>query len=166
MAALVRPGFSVAEQIALSAAFHENGGYVGNGIAVVAELRIAGRSYFDFNQMGRLSQLSAIGRSSGRPTLISGRVLAAQLKGRGRVMPNGTMLTAHGEIGSIQQAFEHGVTWGTDAELIVAGKGVCKYCIGDVAAAARESGMRSLVVRSLADNRTYYWRNGMQRIQE
>ena len=46
-----------------------------------------------------------------------------------------------------------------------AGKGVCKYCIGDIAAAARESGLRSLVVRSLSDNKTYYWTQGMRRIK-
>lgn len=56
------------------------------------------------------------------------------------------MADAHAEIGVLQQAYNAGKTQGADMAMSVAGKDVCGFCKGDIAAAAEKAGLKSLTV--------------------
>ncbi|PSF05912.1 hypothetical protein C7H09_12430 [Marinobacter fuscus] len=76
------------------------------------------------------------------------------------------MGTAHAEVGAIQQAFDAGVTAGTDMTLTVTGKAVCGFCRGDVAAMAKQAELKSLTVYEEATGNTLYWRQGMKSLKK
>ena len=124
---------------------------------VTAEATVGGRVFSDVNPLARLGSVE-------KPTLIAGRV-ATKIKAGGQPHPNGSMGTAHAEIGSIQQAAEAGVTRGADMVLRVTGKNVCGYCVGDIPAAAQAAGLRSLLVIEQATGRQARWTPGTRSLK-
>lgn len=77
----------------------------------------------------------------------------------------GHVATAHAEIGVMQQAFDAGVTNGANMTMIVTGKPVCGFCMGDTAAMAGRSGLNSLTVYEQATGNTYFWQPGMRSLK-
>jgi hypothetical protein len=124
---------------------------------VVAEATIGGRTFRDVNQLARLG-------STKKPTLVAERV-AGKIARDGSARPNANMGTAHAEIGSIQQAANAGVTKGANVVLRVTGMRVCDYCRGDIPAAAKAAGLRSLTVIEEASGRQLYWQPGMRSLK-
>jgi uncharacterized Zn-binding protein involved in type VI secretion len=125
---------------------------------VTAEGTVGGKTFKDVNQTAR------VGGDPSKPTLISDRV-AGKVAKDGKARPNGKMGDAHAEVGSIQQAFEAGVTKGADMKMTVTGEPVCGYCRGDVAAMAKASGLKSLTVYEQATGKTLYWEQGMKSLK-
>ncbi|WP_425375982.1 cytidine deaminase-like fold-containing protein [Pseudomonas fluorescens] len=103
------------------------------------------------------------------PNLIADRV-ATKIEATGKPLPNGNMADAHAEIEVIQQAYNAGKTQGADMAMSVAGKDVCGFCKGDIAAAAEKAGLKSLTVQAMDDvtglPKKYNWVPGMQSIKE
>lgn len=132
---------------------------------VTANAKVGDSSFSDVNQTART------GVDPEHPTLIAERVTNKTAKSKGgQSYPNGTMGTAHAEIGTIQQAFNAGKTQGQNMAMDVAGKDVCGFCKGDIAAAAEKSGLKSLTINAIDDAtglpKTYYWASGMKTIKE
>ncbi len=125
---------------------------------VTAEGTVGGKTFKDVNQTART------GVDPNKPTLINERVNAKNLKD-GKVRPNGTMGEAHAEVGTVQQAFEAGVTKGADMTMTVTGKPVCGYCRGDVAAMAEASGLKSLTIYEAETGKTLFWEKGMKSLK-
>jgi filamentous hemagglutinin len=132
---------------------------------VTAEGKIGDTAFTDVNQTARpIAQANP-----DEPTLIADRV-ATKIEATGKPLPNGNMADAHAEIGVIQQAYDAGKTQGADMAMSVAGKDVCGFCKGDIAAAAEKAGLNSLTVQAIDDvtglPKTYNWVPGMRSIKE
>ncbi|WP_199782678.1 cytidine deaminase-like fold-containing protein, partial [Cronobacter dublinensis] len=67
------------------------------------------------------------------------------------------MASAHAEVGTIQQAFEDGITFGRDMNMRVTKEPVCGYCRGDIAAMADKAGLKCLTVYEERIGKTLYW---------
>jgi filamentous hemagglutinin len=132
---------------------------------VTAEGKIGDAAFTDVNQTARpIAQANP-----DEPTLIADRV-ATKIEATGKPLPNGNMADAHAEIGVIQQAYNAGKTQGADMAMSVAGKDVCGFCKGDIAAAAEKAGLKSLTVQAMDDvtglPKKYNWVPGMRSIKE
>jgi hypothetical protein len=68
--------------------------------------------------------------------------------------------TAHAEVGTIQQAYEQGMTTGRSMEMKVSGKPVCGYCLSDIKSMAEKSGLKSLTIFEEKSGDTLYWEKG------
>jgi hypothetical protein len=101
-------------------------------------------------------------------TLIKSRVDARSALYK-KAFPNGNMATAHAEVGVIQQAFDAGKTQGADMVITVLGRDVCGHCIGDLAEAAKNAGLKSLKINATRDVTgkpvTYFWTPGMKSLK-
>jgi len=75
------------------------------------------------------------------------------------------MSTAHAEVGVIQQASNAGVAKGSNLTMTVAGEPVCTYCRGDIPAAAKAAGLKSLTIYEATTGKTYYWQPGMNSLK-
>ena len=126
---------------------------------VTSKAEVNGRVFEDVNQTAR------VGVDPKKPTLIADRVNAKAAKS-GKNLPNGNMGSAHAEVGSIQQAYEAGVTSGADMKMTVTGKAVCGYCRGDVAAMAEKAGLKSLTIKEAATGDTLFWESGMRSLKK
>ncbi|MBS9430884.1 hypothetical protein EAE93_23645 [Photorhabdus akhurstii] len=132
---------------------------------VTAELtdKETGKKFTDTNQGNRPDYY--LGDKS-RPTLINGRIQAKIEKYPGKNLPNGNMASAHAEVGTIQQAYEDGITIGREMILRVSKEPVCGYCRGDIAAMADKAGLKSLTIYEENTGKTLYWAPGMKSIKE
>jgi filamentous hemagglutinin len=162
--AYVTPG----HQLNPGVVYNENsntGDAKGVSPVVTAEGKIGGTTFTDFNQTAR----PASEANASQPTLISDRV-TAKADASGKILPNGNMADAHVKIGVLQQAYNSGKTQGADMAMSVAGKDVCGFCKGDIAAAAEKAGSKSLTVQAIDDvtglPKTYNWVPGMRSIKE
>lgn len=139
---------------------------------VTAELEVNGQKFKDTNQTARPAEQA----NKDQPTLISDRVTSKEqsLVEKGKTnnlpLPNSIMANAHAEIGAIQQAYNAGKTQDANLTINVAGKDVCSYCRGDIAAAAQASGAKSVTINAVDDKtglpKTYVWEPGMKSIRE
>ncbi|MDH0053181.1 tRNA(Arg) A34 adenosine deaminase TadA [Pantoea sp. PA1] len=139
---------------------------------VTAELEVNGQKFKDTNQTARPAEQA----NKDQPTLISDRVTSKEqsLVEKGKTnnlpLPNSNMANAHAEIGAIQQAYNAGKTQDANLTINVAGKDVCSYCRGDIAAAAQASGAKSITINAVDDKtglpKTYVWEPGMKSIRE
>ncbi len=139
---------------------------------VTAELEVNGQKFKDTNQTARPAEQA----NKDQPTLISDRVTSKEqsLVEKGKTnnlpLPNSNMANAHAEIGAIQQAYNAGKTQDANLTINVAGKDVCSYCRGDIAAAAQASGAKSVTINAIDDKtglpKTYIWEPGMKSIRE
>ena len=129
---------------------------------VTAKGTVNGTVFEDVNQTAKVG-------ASNEPTLIADRI-AAKVEAQGKPFPNGTVADSHAEIGVIQQAYSAGKTQGAEMSMSVAGKDVCGFCKGDIAAAANAAGLKSLTIKAVDDitglPKTYYWQPGMKSIKE
>ncbi|WP_230202288.1 hypothetical protein, partial [Pseudomonas syringae] len=147
--------------------FGNGGGSGAKGISpvVTAEGKIGDAAFTDVNQTAR----PVAQANPDEPTLIADRV-TAKTEATGKSLPNGNMADAHAEIGVIQQAYNAGKTQGADMAMSVAGKDVCGFCKGDIAAAAEKSGLSSLTIQAIDDvtglPKKYNWVPGMRSIKE
>ncbi|EOE5789413.1 hemagglutinin repeat-containing protein, partial [Proteus mirabilis] len=132
---------------------------------VEAELidKESGKIFKDTNQGNRPDYF--LGDKS-RPTLINDRIEAKIEKNPSKDLPNGNMASAHAEVGTIQQAFEDGITVGRDMNMRVTKEPVCGYCRGDIAAMADKAGLKSLTVYEESTGKTLYWNPGMKSLKE
>ncbi len=132
---------------------------------VTAELtdKETGKKFTDTNQGNRSDYY--LGDQS-RPTLINGRIQAKIEKYPGKNLPNGNMASAHAEVGTIQQAYEDGITIGREMILRVSKEPICGYCRGDIAAMADKAGLKSLTIYEENTGKTLYWTPGMKSIKE
>ncbi|MTC27730.1 filamentous hemagglutinin N-terminal domain-containing protein [Providencia alcalifaciens] len=132
---------------------------------VEAELidKETGKIFKDTNQGNRPDYF--LGDKS-RPTLINDRIEAKVEKNPSKYLPNGNMASAHAEVGTIQQAFEDGITVGRDMNMKVTKEAVCGYCRGDIAAMADKAGLKSLTVYEESTGKTLYWNPGMKSLKE
>ncbi|MGV8001520.1 DUF637 domain-containing protein [Photorhabdus temperata subsp. temperata] len=132
---------------------------------VTAKLEVNGRIFTDTNQTARASEQA----NAKQGTLITDRISAKEIA-KGKELPNGNMATAHAEIGTIQQAYNAGVSKGADLKITVVGKDVCGYCRGDIAAAAEVAGAKSVTVNAVDDitglPKKYIWQSGMKSLRE
>ncbi|WP_213054551.1 cytidine deaminase-like fold-containing protein, partial [Escherichia coli] len=94
------------------------------------------------------------------------RIEAKIEKNPSKDLPNGNMASAHAEVGTIQQAFEDGITVGRDMNMRVTKEPVCGYCRGDIAAMADKAGLKSLTVYEESTGKTLYWNPGMKSLKE
>ena len=71
---------------------------------------------------------------------------------------------------SVSFCYSSGKTAGADMSMTVAGKDVCGFCKGDIAAAAEKAELKSLTVKAIDDKtglpKNYYWESGMKSIKE
>lgn len=143
----------------------EVAGAKGISPVVTAEGKIGDAAFTDVNQTAR----PVAQANPDEPTLIADRV-TAKTEATGKSLPNGNMADAHAEIGVIQQAYNAGKTQGADMTMSVAGKDVCGFCKGDIAAAAEKSGLSSLTIQAIDDvtglPKKYNWVPGMRSIKE
>jgi filamentous hemagglutinin len=133
---------------------------------VLAEGKVGGQTFQDVNQTSR-----PLNEADPKiPSLITDRIADKAATNPGKLYPNGNMKDAHAEIGVIQQAYSSGKTAGADMSMTVAGKDVCGFCKGDIAAAAERAELKSLTVRAIDDKtglpKSYYWESGMKSIKE
>ncbi|WP_339428485.1 cytidine deaminase-like fold-containing protein [Pseudomonas sp. RA_105y_Pfl1_P41] len=133
---------------------------------VAAEGKVGGQTFQDVNQTSR-----PLNEADPKiPSLITDRIADKAATNPGKLYPNGNMKDAHAEIGVIQQAYSSGKTAGADMSMTVAGKDVCGFCKGDIAAAAEKAELKSLTVRAIDDKtglpKNYYWESGMKSIKE
>ncbi|MCP1443229.1 filamentous hemagglutinin [Pseudomonas sp. GGS8] len=133
---------------------------------VAAEGKVGGQTFQDVNQTAR-----PLNEADPKiPSLITDRIADKAATNPGKRYPNGNMKDAHAEIGVIQQAYSSGKTAGADMSMTVAGKDVCGFCKGDIAAAAEKAELKSLTVRAIDDKtglpKNYYWESGMKSIKE
>lgn len=133
---------------------------------VAAEGKVGGQTFQDVNQTAR-----PLNEADPKiPSLITDRIADKAAANPGKLYPNGNMKDAHAEIGVIQQAYSSGKTAGADMSMTVAGKDVCGFCKGDIAAAAEKAELKSLTVRAIDDKtglpKNYYWESGMKSIKE
>jgi filamentous hemagglutinin len=119
-------------------------------ITVTAEGSIGGRAFFDTNQTARPIEFA----DPNHLTLVSDLIPEGK--------PNGTMATAHAEMGLIQQAYEAGLTAGQDMTIIVRGQEVCSYCrrSTNLVAAAQRAGLNSLKILDYEGGQTWTWKSG------
>ncbi|WP_140920965.1 hemagglutinin repeat-containing protein [Limnobaculum xujianqingii] len=131
---------------------------------VTAELTdpVTGKVFTDTNQGNRPDFY--LGDQS-RPTLINNIIQAKIDKRPDKNYPNGDMATAHAEVGSIQQAYEQGMTQGRNMELVVSGKPVCNFCMTDIRSMAEKAGLNSLTIYEKSTGHTLYWQQGMKKIE-
>ncbi|AWH87786.1 hypothetical protein HYN51_03945 [Limnobaculum parvum] len=129
---------------------------------VTAELTdpVTGKVFTDTNQGNRPDFY--LGDQS-RPTLINNIIQAKIDKRPDKNYPNGDMATAHAEVGSIQQAYEQGMTQGRNMELVVSGKPVCNFCMTDIRSMAEKAGLNSLTIYEKSTGHTLYWQQGMKK---
>nr|WP_219847642.1 hypothetical protein [Photorhabdus hindustanensis] len=73
------------------------------------------------------------------------------------------MASAHAEVGTIQQAYEKGMTHGRDMKMTVTGEKICDYCRGDIVKMASKSGLKSLTVFEKETGKILYWQQGMRK---
>ena len=132
---------------------------------VEAELidKETGKIFKDTNQGNRPDYF--LGDKS-RPTLINDRIEAKVEKNPSKYLPNGNMASAHAEVGTIQQAFENGITVGRDMNMKVTKEPVCGYCRGDITAMADKAGLKSLTIYEESTGKTLYWNPGMKSLKE
>ncbi|UYA60509.1 Hemolysin [Pectobacterium sp. F1-1] len=145
---------------------------VGIKPTVTAELEANGQKFKDTNQTARPAEQA----NKNEPTLIADRIASKEqsLIDKGKTnnlpLPNSSMANAHAEIGVIQQAYNAGKTQNANLTINVAGKDVCSYCRGDIAAAAQASGAKSVTINAVDDKtglpKTYVWESGMKSIKE
>ncbi|WP_206612505.1 VENN motif pre-toxin domain-containing protein, partial [[Pantoea] beijingensis] len=138
---------------------------------VTAELEVNGQKFKDTNQTARLAEQA----NKDQPTLISDRVTSKEqsLVEKGKTnnlpLPNSNMANANAEIGAIQQAYNAGKTQDANLTINVAGKDVCSYCRGYIAA-AQASGAKSVTINAVDDKtglpKTYIWEPVMKSIRE
>ena len=133
---------------------------------MAAEGKVGGQTFQNVNQTAH-----PINEADPKiPSLITDRIADKAAKNPGKLYPNGNMKDAHAEIGVIQQAYSSGKTAGADMSMTVAGKDVCGFCKGDIAAAAEKAELKSLTVRAIDDKtglpKNYYWESGMKYIKE
>ncbi|WPN64320.1 hypothetical protein QMK47_04800 [Pseudomonas sp. P9_35] len=106
---------------------------------VAAEGKVGGQTFQDVNQTSR-----PLNEADPKiPSLITNRIADKAASNPGKLYPNGNMKDAHAEIGVIQQAYSAGKTTGADMSMTVAGKDVCGFCKGDIAAAAEKAELKS-----------------------
>ena len=122
-----------------------------------------GKTFKDTNQGSRPDYFL---RDKSRPTLIKDRIEAKIEKNPAKYLPNGNMASAHAEVGTIQQAFENGITVGRDMNMKVTKEPVCGYCRGDIAAMADKASLKSLTVYEESTGKTLYWNPGMKSLKE
>jgi filamentous hemagglutinin len=103
-------------------------------VKVTAEASVGGQTFFDVNQTAR----PMTAEEASRPTLI------ADLLRPG--VPNGTYGAAHAEIGTIQQAYDAGLTQGQSMTIVVRGQSPCSFCNSDLKVMADRSGLNTLTV--------------------
>ncbi|MEN4890618.1 VENN motif pre-toxin domain-containing protein [Erwinia billingiae] len=129
---------------------------------VTAELTdpTTGKVFTDTNQGNRPDFF--LGDAS-KPTLIDDVVQAKIINQPDKNFPNGNMATAHAEVGTIQQAYEQGMTAGRSMEMSVSGKPVCGYCLSDIKSMAEKSGLKSLTIFEEKSGDTLYWEKGMKK---
>ncbi|MEX0447440.1 hypothetical protein [Xenorhabdus sp. SGI246] len=132
---------------------------------VEAELldKETGKIFKDTNQGNRPDYY--LGDKS-RPTLINDRIQAKVENNPNKSLPNGNMASAHAEVGTIQQAFEDGITIGRDMDMKVLKEPICGYCRGDIAAMADKAKLKSLTVQEESTGKTFYWEPGMKSLKE
>ena len=99
-----------------------------------AEASVGSQTFFDVNQTAR----PMTSEEASRPTLI------ADLLRPG--VPNGTYGGAHAEIGTIQQAYDAGLTQGQSTTIVVRGQPPCSFCNSDLKVMADRSGLNTLTV--------------------
>lgn len=119
-----------------------------------------GKVFTDTNQGNRADFF--LGDAS-KPTLINDVVQAKVINQPDKNFPNGNMATAHAEVGTIQQAYEQGMTTGRSMEMKVSGKPVCGYCLSDIKSMAEKSGLKSLTIFEEKSGDTLYWEKGMKK---
>ncbi|UJD92647.1 hypothetical protein FS594_27260 (plasmid) [Rahnella aquatilis] len=119
-----------------------------------------GKVFTDTNQGNRPDFF--LGDAS-KPTLINDVVQAKVINQPDKNFPNGNMATAHAEVGTIQQAYEQGMTAGRSMEMSVSGKPVCGYCLSDIKSMAEKSGLKSLTIFEEKSGDTLYWEKGMKK---
>ncbi len=119
-----------------------------------------GKVFTDTNQGNRPDFF--LGDAS-KPTLINDVVQAKVINQPNKNFPNGNMATAHAEVGTIQQAYEQGMTAGRSMEMSVSGKPVCGYCLSDIKSMAEKSGLKSLTIFEEKSGDTLYWEKGMKK---
>ncbi|WP_307745046.1 hemagglutinin repeat-containing protein [uncultured Pantoea sp.] len=119
-----------------------------------------GKVFTDTNQGNRPDFF--LGDAS-KPTLINDVVQAKVMNQPDKNFPNGNMATAHAEVGTIQQAYDQGMTAGRSMEMRVSGKPVCGYCLSDVKSMAEKSGLKSLTIFEEKSGDTLYWEKGMKK---
>ncbi|QXF32283.1 hypothetical protein CE143_03180 [Photorhabdus luminescens] len=126
---------------------------------VTAELtdKETGKKFTDTNQGNRPDYY--LGDQS-RPTLINDMVQVKIDKRPDKNYPNGNMATAHAEVGTIQQAYEQGMTQGRNMEMSIRGEKICTYCLSDIKSMAEKSGLKSLTLHEEKTGRTLYWEKG------
>lgn len=131
--------------------------------SVTAELTdpVTGKLFTDTNQGNRPDFF--LGDAS-RPTLINDAVQVKIDNKPSKNYPNGNMATAHAEVGTIQQAYEQGITQGRDMTMNVTGLGVCDFCKSDIRAMAEKSGLKSLTIHEEKTGHTLFWEQGMKKI--
>ena len=114
---------------------------------VAAEGTVGGQTFQDVNQTSR-----PLNEADPKiPSLITDRIEDKAATNSGKLYPNGNMKDANAEIGVIQQAYSAGRTAGADMSMTVAGKDVCGFCKGDIAAAAEKAELKSLTVSAIDD---------------
>lgn len=125
---------------------------------------MTGKTFKDTNQGSRPDYY--LGDAS-RPTLINDvvQVKIDQNTRSGKTYPNGNMAIAHAEIGTIQQAYEKGMTQGRDMEMKVSGRAVCDFCLSDIKIMANKSGLKSLTIFEEKTGNTLYWEKGTNAFQ-
>ncbi|NIG76590.1 hypothetical protein F3J34_23780 [Klebsiella sp. Ap-873] len=130
-------------------------------LKVVAKGNVDGVRFSDTNQGARPSQLADFNK----PILINDVVQAKIAKDPSKNPPNGTMGTAHAEVGVIQQAYDKGMTNGKDMLMSVKGEPVCSYCLSDIKAMADRAGLKSLTIFEEGTGRTLYWEAGAKKFR-
>ncbi len=117
-------------------------------VQVTADASIGGRSFFDVNQTARATGST----SANKPTLIADLVEPGS--------PNGTYGTAHAEIGTIQQAYDAGLTKNESMTIIVRGQAPCDYCQSHLIKMANAAGLNQLTVVNGVDGSVIQWVRG------
>lgn len=77
--------------------------------------------------------------------------------------PNGNMADAHAEVGTLQQAYERGLTKGEDMKITLNPGKVCDYCFSDMVAMAKACELRSLTIHEALTGDMFYWEEGMKK---
>jgi hypothetical protein len=119
-------------------------------VKVTAEASVGGTTFFDVNQTAR----ALTTEQASKPTLISD-ILAPGA-------PIGTYGDAHAEIGTIQQAYDAGLTEGQSMTIVVRGEQPCTYCISNLKVMADRAGLNTLTVVDGTDGSVIRWTRGSQ----
>ncbi|HEY4092614.1 MAG TPA: hemagglutinin repeat-containing protein [Luteibacter sp.] len=116
-------------------------------VKVTAEGSVGGKTFSDVNQTAR-----PLADQSNTPTLIADLI--------GEDAPNGTYADAHAEIGTIQQAYDAGLTKGQDMTIVVRGQDPCGYCAKNLKAMADRAGLNVLTVVDGTTGKVMQWSRG------